>query len=191
MQNGSGTNVGLSEFQVFDATTNANISPKVSLVTASTIENYGSATPPAPDYTTNIGSTAWMKKYADPRLQFHRERVYNLTRPNKSLLLLAPLSVAAGGYGTCGNIFTDTNDTDYQAILKSIIAGKRFVDSLTRFNMTVFHPRPDWVREMIKYGVLPAGTKSTDPIDVYATEEKYWESLWWKPQPTAVGVIRK
>jgi hypothetical protein len=192
VQNGSGTNVGLSEFQVFN-TAGANVAPNVSNVFCSSIENYGSDAPPAVNYTdpTKVGNTAWMKQYADPRVQFHRERVYNLTRPNKSLLLLAPLATTAGGYGTCGSIFTDTNDADFQAILNSAIAGKRFIDSLTRFNMPNFHPRPDWVREMVRYGILPQGTKASDNIDVYATEEKYWESLWWKPQTGPVGVIRK
>jgi hypothetical protein len=139
-------------------------------------------------YTNRVGSTAWMKKYADSRLQFHRHRVYNLTRPEKSLILLAPLAKAAGGYETCGPIFTSTNDTAYQRILASIKSAKAYVDSITRFNMPVFHPRPDYVREMIRYGALPAGTKATDPIDVYATDEKYWKSLWWKPV-TGTGVL--
>ena len=40
----------------------------------------------------------------------------------------------------------------------------------------------DWVREMKRYGVLTAEVKFGDPIDIYATERKYWESLWFKPE---------
>ncbi len=192
VQGGSGQNVGLSEFQVFD-TSGVNVAPLVSNVTCSSIENYGSGAPPPVAYTdpATVGSTAWMKQYADPRLQFHRERVYDLTNPAKSLLLLAPLSVSGGGFATCGNVFASTSDTDYVAILNSAVAGKNYIDSVSRFNMPNFHPRQDWVREMIRYGILPAGTKSSSSIDVYATEEKYWESLWWKPVPVTVGVKQK
>jgi hypothetical protein len=31
--------------------------------------------------------------------------------------------------------------------------------------------------------VLPAGFDLVeDPIDVYATDRKYWQSLWWCPE---------
>ena len=47
--------------------------------------------------------------------------------------------------------------------------------------MPGFVPRGDWVREMKRYGVLPAEATPADISDVYAVERKYWESLW--PQP--------
>jgi len=42
-----------------------------------------------------------------------------------------------------------------------------------RFDMPDFHPRADWVREMKRYSILP--------IDCYATEQRYWQSLWYTP----------
>ena len=39
--------------------------------------------------------------------------------------------------------------------------------------MPDFHPRADWVREMKRYSILP--------IDCYATEQRYWQSLWYTP----------
>ncbi len=40
-------------------------------------------------------------KQVDYRRQFSRHLLYNLTRTEKSMLLLAPLSREAGGYGLC------------------------------------------------------------------------------------------
>ena len=64
----------------------------------------------------NVGSTEWMKLYANPKLQYSRHIVYNLSRPDKSLLLLAPLSKDAGGYGICGDVFANTGDADYKTL---------------------------------------------------------------------------
>ncbi len=47
--------------------------------------------------------------------------------------------------------------------------------------MPDFRPRADWVREMKRYGILPAGLSPTAQIDCYATEQKYWQSLWHNP----------
>ena len=68
--------------------------------------------------------------------------MFNLTRPDKSILLLAPLSEKAGGLGLCREtlkpeaesgkdepnpliVFADASDDDYQAMLKHIAAGKK------------------------------------------------------------------
>ena len=53
---------------------------------------------------------------------------------------------------------------------------------MKRFDMPDFKPRVDWVREMRRYGILAANVKPEDRIDVYATERKYWQSLWYQPQ---------
>ncbi len=62
-------------------------------------------------------------------------------------------------------------------------AGKEQLDTIKRFDMPGFHPRIDWVREMKRFGILPADLKPDEPIDVYKTERRYWESLWYKPRP--------
>lgn len=133
------------------------------------------------NYATNVGSAAWMKKYADRRLQFHQNTIYNLTRPEKSVILLAPLAKAAGGYGTCGDVFVSTSDADYQALLKMVQDEKAYLDKLTRFNMPDFKPHPTYVAEMKRYGILPAVFKAGDRLNAYETDEKYFESFWWKP----------
>jgi hypothetical protein len=119
-----------------------------------------------------------MKKYADPRMQFSEHILYNLSRPEKSLQLLAPLAKSAGGYGICGEIFSDTLDADYQELLAGIRAAKAQLEAITRFNMPGFRPEPEYVREMKRYGVLPASYRLGDPIDVYDTDRRYWQSMW-------------
>jgi cytochrome c553 len=41
------------------------------------------------------------------------------------------------------------------------------------------HPSPHYIREMKRYGILPASLDvKAHPIDVYATDEAYWRSFW-------------
>jgi len=122
-----------------------------------------------------------------------RHIVYNLTRPEKSLMLLGPLAKAAGGYGTCQAkaqgaapaqappVFADAKDPDYQKILTMIRDAKKWLDDVKRFDMPGFRPNSDYVREMKKYGVLPMNIGPTDPINPYATDQAYWRSLWHQP----------
>lgn len=130
-----------------------------------------------------IGSASWMKRYADPRLQFSRNIIYNLSRPEKSLQLRAPLAKEAGGHGTCGSIFESTDDADYQRLLKAICDIKSHLDKIRRFNMPHFRPAPEYVREMQRFGILPADYRSDDPIDVYETDRRYWQAMWHQPRP--------
>jgi hypothetical protein len=129
----------------------------------------------------------------DPRRRFSRHLLYNLTRPDKSLLLLAPLSPQAGGLGNCqknvknqhpgssnttSGFFADTADPDYQTILAAILQAKAKLDEIKRFDMPGFRPRPEWVREMKRYGILSSDSPAFSAVDVYAVERRYWESLW-------------
>jgi hypothetical protein len=139
-----------------------------------------------------IGFSFWMPKIDDPRLMRNRHAVFNLDRPERSLMLLGPLAAAAGGNGTCrgpdrtvgeGAVFETTDDPDYRSLLEMIDAGARHLrESGGRFDMPDFRPRPEWVREMIRFGILPAGTDPRrEPIDVYQVERRYWESLHHRP----------
>ena len=47
------------------------------------------------------GLSFWEPSLGDRRLEFSRHIIYNLSRPEKSLVLLAPLARSAGGYGRC------------------------------------------------------------------------------------------
>ena len=126
-----------------------------------------------------------------------RQIAYNLTRPEKSLLLLGPLAKAAGGYGTCQakakpakegekapDVFADAQDPDYQKILAMIVDGKKYLDEHKRFDMPGFRPGEPYLREMKRYGILPAGLGPNDPVDPYATDRAYWKSFWYVPPGT-------
>ncbi len=127
----------------------------------------------------------WRPDWKDPRLRRSRHLVFNLTRPDRSLVLLAPLARAAGGYGTCRGadgapVFTSTSDPDYRNILALCAAGKDRLEQIRRFDMPGFRPDPAYLRELGRYevpGVEKAG------LDVYAMDQAYWRSLWWVPQP--------
>jgi hypothetical protein len=53
---------------------------------------------------------------------------------------------------------------------------------------TPTRPSPIYIRELQRYGILPPGLDpNQDEIDVYATDEAYWRSLWHCPPPTPGG----
>jgi len=126
-------------------------------------------------------------------VRFARHILYNLTRPEKSILLLAPLGKAAGGYAggeklvteTHPVIFKDTTDPDYQTILKGIQKTKKQLQTIGSFELPGFKPRGAYVREMKRYGILPVDFDlNTDSIDVYDTDRRYFESQWYYPPGT-------
>ncbi|HUS93091.1 MAG TPA: hypothetical protein VM695_14630 [Phycisphaerae bacterium] len=150
------------------------------------------------------GLSFWRPNWNDPRLNKGRHLVFNLTRPEKSLVLLMPLAKAADGYATKDAspkandkapprqaaappdghqvVFASTSDADYQAILAMLRRGRETLEEIKRFDMPGFRPREAYVREMKRYGVLPASfDAASGPIDVYATDAAYWRSLWHRP----------
>ena len=54
--------------------------------------------------------------------------------------------------------------------------------------MPGFRPRAAWVREMQRYGILPADLAPDAPLDPYAIEQRYWKSLWWQPRGRVAGL---
>ena len=90
-----------------------------------------------------------------------------------------------GIYGeceACGEaIFKSVEDPDYRTILESIQDAKAELERITRFNMSNFKPTEAYIREMKRYGVLSESYRPGDPIDVYETDRRYWESLYHKP----------
>jgi hypothetical protein len=133
-----------------------------------------------------LGISFWRFDLNDPRLRFSRHRLFNLSHPEQSLLLLAPLARKAGGFGLCATnaaqpVFTDAADADYQALLGLVAGGKAYLERIKRFDMPDFKPRPEWVREMTRYGVLSPEIAASKPLDVYATEQRYWRSFWYRP----------
>jgi hypothetical protein len=124
----------------------------------------------------------------NPVFRFNRHLLYNLSRPEKSLQLLAPLAKGAGGLQICRGkdedaapVFATPADPDYQKLLRAICDAKQHLDKIKRFDMPGFQPRAEYTREMRRFGVLPAGYQADEPIDVYALDRAYWKSMWHEP----------
>jgi len=144
--------------------------------------------PPLPhSLSDERGTSFWQPKIPDRSLVTSRHLVFNLSRPEKSMILLAPLARSAGGYQLCHKpddaaaVFSNTSDPGYQALLAMVRAGKDHLDSITRFDMPSFKPRAAYLREMKRYGVLPAGLPPDAKVNPYQTDQLYWESLWHHP----------
>ena len=134
----------------------------------------------------DLGMPPWQSNFSDPRTRFSRHILYNLTRPEKSLLLLAPLAKAAGGYGVCGgtgttttDVFNGVDDPDYRLLFESILATQSALNDMKRFDMPGFRPGPEYVREMVRFGILSRAPDK--PIDLYAADRAYWQSHWYRP----------
>jgi len=144
-----------------------------------------------PLYTTSSGN-AWRGRVNLPK---HCWNLYNLSHPEKSMILLAPLAEEAGGYGWCRPqdgqpvaVFCNDQDPDYQALLQAIRAAKARQEKVGRFDMPGFRPNEHYVRWMKRFGVLPDDFNLVgDPIDVYELDQAYWRSLWY--QPASGGVV--
>jgi len=137
-----------------------------------------------------IGVSFWKMDLGDKRLPFSRHRVFNLTRPEKSLVLLAPLATSAGGYQACvatkpngmpQPVFADTSDPDYGKLLALCTAGKKRLEGIKRFDMPGFRPRPAYLREMARYGILPEEYDPAAPVDPYDLDRAYWRSFRYEP----------
>lgn len=112
----------------------------------------------------------------------------NLTRPEKSMLLRAPLAKNDGGLGLCGSdVLKTTADPVYEATLAAIRRSAEQLDVEKRFDMVGFRPNKHYIREMQRFGILSSELSSDDPIDVYATDQKYWQSFWHRPVNSGIS----
>jgi hypothetical protein len=124
--------------------------------------------------------------------------MFNLTRPELSPVLLAPLAKEAGGWDVCRPkakagkapappveakpVFAGRDDADYRAILAAIRTVKERLDQRTTPEMPNYRPDDEYIREMKRYGVLPAAFDLTrDPINVFEVDAAYWRSFWHVP----------
>ncbi len=109
-------------------------------------------------------------------------RLANLSHPEKSFLLRAPLAKEAGGLALCGEaVFQNTDDPVYKEILAGIEGARHQLAEIKRFDMPGFRPNEHYIREMQRFGFLPKDLKASDPIDVYATDRAYWDSFRYGP----------
>jgi hypothetical protein len=121
--------------------------------------------------------------------QFVCNDAVNLTRPEKALLLLAPLGKNAGGLGYCRKgegshaVYKSKSDPGYEALLDYMNVLKEAQDNNKRYNMPGFKPNEHYIENMKRYGIIPADyDPKTQDIDVFKTDRDYWESVRWKPQ---------
>jgi hypothetical protein len=105
----------------------------------------------------------------------------NLTHPEHSLILRAPLPAEAGGLGLCGDVFGGRDDADYREILAAIEDAAERLARHKRFDMPGFRPSPYYVRQLQEYGILPRDLSPEAALDVYALDRQYWRSLWPDP----------
>jgi len=158
--------------------------------------------------TDQIPLDPWadMLAWERPLSRFSRHRIFNLSVPEKSLALTAALARSAGGLAegplppaearkpivedrsrppkpaAHPVVFADATDPDYRKILSHVVAAGRKLDAIKRFDMAGFRPNEHYVRELKRFGVLPASFDlARDPVDVYAADEAYWRSFWHRP----------
>ena len=135
------------------------------------------------------GVSFWRFDIQDPRLRLSRHIVFNLSQPERSLLLLAPLAASGGGFGLCRapdgqpvQVLANTSDPDYQTLLRMVAAGRDELERITRFDMPGFRPRPQYLRELRRYGILASDHPDDAAVDPYQLDRRYWEAQWYRPQ---------
>ncbi len=129
-----------------------------------------------------LGTAPYERVVRKDDYRFSPHVLLNMSRPEQSPLLLGPLPKAAGGWGTCPSQFSGKDDVAYQILLRDISRQKKRLTNVPRFGTPEFKPNKQYVREMKKFGVLPAELDfSRESIDVFETDRKYWELFWYRP----------
>lgn len=148
------------------------------------------------DSEANLGRRPHRARQNSPK---HCWNLYDLSAPEQSLILKAPLAREAGGYGWCTNVygaagaFASTNEWHYQQILGEIrkAAARQAGNRHLRPELPGFTPNLYYVHWMQRWGILPPSfDRKKDKIDCRKTDEAYWESLGYdpsKPLPSALG----
>jgi hypothetical protein len=96
--------------------------------------------------------------------------------------LLGPLAKSAGGWESCGPVFANTEDRDYQHILASLQRAKADADVRPRYGTPGFQPNRQYIREMKRYGVLAADYDPRHgPLDFFQIDQDYWRTYWYTP----------
>lgn len=135
--------------------------------------------------------------------RYSRFEIFDLSYPELSKAVRAPLSRAAGGLGVCEEksgkpVFTSVEDEDYLAILNAIKRGRQYIlEEDNRPEMLIpsenngrdcpqkYVPRWPYLREMIRYGLLPYDADPNASYNPYELDEIYWESLHYKVPQSA------
>ncbi len=149
----------------------------------------GRPIPFSPDMTRNprgtgrrVGIHERVVLEDDPLTKYSGQILVNMTRPALSPLILAPLAKEAGGWGSCGEVFLNKEDADYQHLLGSLQRAKADADVRPRYGTPDFRPNRQYIRELKKYGVLPPDFDSErSPIDYFQADQDYWRTYWHLP----------
>ncbi len=116
----------------------------------------------------------------DPLRYYSFNVIVNATRPEKSAVLMAPLTKAAGGWGACGDIFKSKDDPDYKALAQAAKNWQGEWLKARRFGAPNFQVNRQYIREMVRFGILPEGT-TPDKVDAYKTDRQYWQMFTHQP----------
>ncbi|MCL2710244.1 MAG: hypothetical protein FWE95_05130 [Planctomycetaceae bacterium] len=109
--------------------------------------------------------------------------LFNISNPERSMILRAPLAKTAGGMEACAKvIFEDTNDPFYKAVLATLQDANRRLHIEKRFDMPGFRPNDDYIREMQKYGFVKKDLGPTELFDFYQAEQEYFDSWYFDPE---------
>lgn len=118
-----------------------------------------------------------LKCHVNQSSYLHSEGIYNLSRPETSLALLAPLAEEAGGWGVCRDksgkpVFTTREDPLYRQIAECLqwASEQRVATNV---------PQECYFHELRIYGVLPSSfDPRSDSFDVHELDERYFRSFW-------------
>lgn len=106
----------------------------------------------------------------------------NISQPEKSTMMRAPLAKEAGGLEACKTaVFSNKDDPLYRKMLGALEDAHRRLQENKRFDMPGFRPNEHYIREMQRFGFLPHDLKPEDPIDPYAVDRAYWDSFLFDP----------
>jgi hypothetical protein len=119
----------------------------------------------------------------------HNYTLFNMSFPEKSSILRASMPKGNGGLGWCTDktgktvaVFADTNDPDYRVILAHINACKERRKNVGTTEQPIPVRYDRYVYWMKRFGILPeAFDLNKDPLDVYAIDQAYWQSFWYRP----------
>jgi hypothetical protein len=115
--------------------------------------------------------------------RFSAHVLLNMSRPEYSPLLLGPLPKSAGGWGSCPEGFQGTQDPGYQGLLAALRSGKERLEVTPRYGTPAFRPNRQYVREMKRFGVLPAAfDPARDPVDIFKIDQEYWRLFWYQAE---------
>ncbi|MDP6637518.1 MAG: discoidin domain-containing protein [Phycisphaerae bacterium] len=140
---------------------------------------------------------AWMIKQTDKRAvwRFQQHILYNLTHPERSVQLLAPLAKTAGGYGACreivkekkgvvkvtdkvASVFESRDDPDYKTLLAAIRDAKALHDSDPRWDTPGWKAPIEYIREMKRHGIIPESfDRKKDKLDPHEIDKRYWAAV--------------